>query len=116
MSIRIRCVLRTEVRAPLRLRLCRAVESALQKIKCREPFLRTVSKPQPNGVRPSSGAETSDGYTCGNNPERQTSLQLLRPGTAALREFRCSSRTISTIGLRCLLPLPAALGEGIRAA
>ncbi len=48
-------------------------------------FLLSAAQPQPNGVRPSSGAETSDGNTCGSNPEPQTSLKLLRPGTAALR-------------------------------
>ena len=47
----------------------------------------SAAQPQPNGVRPSSGAETSDGHTCGSNPEPQTSLKLLRPGTAALRKF-----------------------------
>ncbi len=49
--------------------------------------LRSAAQPQPNGVRPSSGAETSDGNTCGSNPEPQTSLKLLRPGTAALQKF-----------------------------
>ena len=48
---------------------------------------RGAAKPQPNGVRPSSGAETSDGYSCGSNPEPQTWLRLLRPGTAALRKW-----------------------------
>src|SRR5438093_1304408 len=48
---------------------------------------RGAAKPQPNGVRPSSGAETSDGYSCGSNPEPQTWLRLLRPGTAALRKL-----------------------------
>src|SRR5439155_19092529 len=50
----------------------------------------SAAKPQPNGVRPSSGAETSDGNTCGSTPEPQTSLKLLRPGTAALRKFIAS--------------------------
>src|SRR6266550_442165 len=48
---------------------------------------RSAAKPQPNGVRPSSGAETSDGDKCESNPESRSSLKLLRPGTAALRKF-----------------------------
>src|SRR6266550_7412915 len=48
---------------------------------------RSAAKPQPNGVRPSSGAETLDGDKCESNPEPQSSLKLLQPGTAALRKF-----------------------------
>ena len=50
-------------------------------------WFRSAAKPQPNAVRPSSGAGTSDKYTCGSNPEPRTSLKLLRPRTAALPEF-----------------------------
>ena len=53
----------------------------------RERKDRSASKPQRNGVRPSSGAGTSDGYRCESNPEPQTWLTLLRPGTAAHRKF-----------------------------
>src|SRR6266516_6363895 len=56
----------------------------------------SAAKPQRN-VRPSSGAETSDGYTCGTMSERRTSLELLRPGTAALQNFHRGLRTISAI-------------------
>src|SRR5437867_2388634 len=51
-------------------------------------------------ARPSSGAETSEGYTRGNNPERQASLKLLRPGTAALRKFPRRLRAISTAAVQ----------------
>src|SRR5213083_2441151 len=61
--------------------------SSTRRLGARSIPLRSAAKPQPNGVRPSSGAETSDGNTCGSNPEPQTSLKLLRPGTAALRKF-----------------------------
>src|SRR5919109_2447328 len=47
----------------------------------------SAAKPQPNGVRPSSGAETWDAWRCGSNPEREALPQLLRPGTAALRKI-----------------------------
>jgi len=69
--------------------------------------LLSAAQPQPNGVRPSSGAETSDGNTCGSNPEPQTSLKLLRPGTAALRKFIATCEQFPP--LQCSAPAPACL-------
>src|SRR2546423_365103 len=54
--------------------------------------VHSAAKPQPNGVRPSSGAETSDGDKCESNPEPQSSLKLLRPGTEAQDCFHTCRR------------------------
>jgi hypothetical protein len=82
-------------------------------------IVRSVAKPQPNGVRPSPGAETWDARRCGSNPEREALVAAAGDGRtpknfiaacAQFRRLQCSVAKPQAIGVR---PSPGAETSGV---